>query len=1130
MMGTKRLTRKYPLESIHSKHRTRIILARVLGIPAVFWSGMVSAECTEWSARLVSAQGQVEAQGAEGGAWIPTQPDQRFCPGEKIRTLQHSRASLELPNQTYLSLDQQTTVVFSHVKEDEPSWIDLISGALFSRSRTGKPLHIRTPFVNATIKGTEFLITAGPTEGKVTVFEGEVEASNEAGKVTLVDGQTAVAHHGEAPQLKLELRPEDAVQWALYFPPLLDFEALRKNAKEPAIAEAAGLYSKGDAPAALRALDRVEIAKRDADYTAVRVSILLGVGRVDEAEPLLSAYAGHDKAPAVIVATRAMIALARNHKDDALELAEQALRNDPNCSAAWIAKSYALQASFHLTEALEAIDRAKVLQPDEALIEARCANLLASLNRWSEARKAAERAIEIDPRQPRAYIVKGFVDLRDADVPAAQTDFHKAAELASADPLAWLGSGLASIREGNLKEGTAFLEKAASLGPNDSLVRSYLGKAYYEQKRNPLAEKQFGWAKQFDPKDPTPWYYAAIKKQTENRPVEALYNIQEAIKLNGNRAVYRSRLALDEDLAARSAAQARIYNDLGFSSRALVEGWKSVSVDPANFSAHRLLADSYAALPGQETARASELLQSQLLQPLNSTPIQPHLAESRLLVPSFSGPTQMSFNEFNPVFSRNGFNYQVSGVVGTLDTYGDEAVHSGLWDNLSYSLGQFHYQTQGFRKNNDLDQDIYNAFVQATVTPDLSLQAEYRHRELEHGDLLFKGDLKNDFDASFRRKLRTDIARTGMRYALTPNSDVLASLTYFDTVINSAFVSGLPLSTTSGQQGYLGEAQYLYRQSGFDVILGGGRQSLSATAELGSSFGSSRIGYDLNLTSAYLYSHLRLPQDFTWTLGLSGTDSHNQLINGGSQINPKAGLLWNITPDTVFRVAAFRNFVRGIEVDATLEPTQVAGFNQFFDGYTGSDAWRYGVGLDHRFSPDFLVGAEASRRDVRRPSPIGLSLDAPVFISEQQDDQLRAYTNWTINEDFTARLEYQYNGFTITGASAALSRTHLIPIGFTWFHPSGVSATTSFTYVNQNYFNIAAATIQNNTDFGLVDISLRYRLPQRYGMASLSIKNLLDHHFDYLGQNPIGVRTGRLEETPQFLPTRTISFQLTLAF
>ena len=86
-------------------------------------------------------------------------------------------------------------------------------------------------------------------------------------------------------------------------------------------------------------------------------------------------------------------------------------------------------------------------------------------------------------------------------------------------------------------------------------------------------------------------------KQNINRPVEALHDLQKSIELNDNRAVYRSRLLLDEDLAARSANLGRIYNDLGFQQLALVEGWKSVNTDPANYSAHRFLADSYPPAP-----------------------------------------------------------------------------------------------------------------------------------------------------------------------------------------------------------------------------------------------------------------------------------------------------------------------------------------------------------------------------------------------------------------------------------------------------------------------------------------------------------------------------------------------------
>ncbi|MGH9198178.1 MAG: tetratricopeptide repeat protein, partial [Acidimicrobiia bacterium] len=366
------------------------------------------------------------------------------------------------------------------------------------------------------------------------------------------------------------------------------------------------------------------------------------------------------------------------------------------------------------------------------------------------------------------------------EVDEARAAFDRAIARDPADPLPRLGLGLAKIRDGDLDTGTEDIEIAASLDPNNSLVRSYLGKAYFEQKRGGLAATEFEQAKLLDPKDPTPWFYDAIQKQTTNQPVEALHDLEKAIELNDNRAVYRSRLLLDQDLAARSAALGRIYRDLGFEQLALVEGWKSVNTDPSDYSGHRLLADSYSAVPRHEVARVSELLRSQLLQPTNITPVQPQLAERNLLILEGAGPASLAYNEFNPLFARDRFALQTSGVVGNQNTVGDEVVQSGLSGSLSYSLGQFHFETDGFRDNNDVKQDIYSAFLQVSASPDLNAQIEARHRETKHGDLAFNFDL-NAFDPFFRRTERKDTVRAGVHSVLSPRSDVLFSVIYDDT-------------------------------------------------------------------------------------------------------------------------------------------------------------------------------------------------------------------------------------------------------------------------------------------------------------------------------------------------------------
>ena len=231
------------------------------------------------------------------------------------------------------------------------------------------------------------------------------------------------------------------------------------------------------------------------------------------------------------------------------------------------------------------------VNPNDALAWARLAELHMSFADLDDALEAAQKAAAIEPNLSRTQTVLGFAYLTQVKTTESKQAFERAIELDQADPLARLGLGLAIIREGDLDAGRGELDIAVSLDPDNSLMRSYLGKAYYEEKLDKQSADQYQMAKSLDPKDPTPYFYDAIRKQTTNRPVEALQDMQKAIELNDNRAVYRSRLLLDSDLAARSAAQARIYSDLGFQQLALVEGWKSVNTDPTNFSAHRLLAD-----------------------------------------------------------------------------------------------------------------------------------------------------------------------------------------------------------------------------------------------------------------------------------------------------------------------------------------------------------------------------------------------------------------------------------------------------------------------------------------------------------------------------------------------------------
>jgi tetratricopeptide (TPR) repeat protein len=674
-----------------------------------------------------------------------------------------------------------------------------------------------------------------------------------------------------------------------------------------------------------------------------------------------------------------------------------------------------------------------------------------------------------------------------------------------------------------LDEGRRQIDIAVSLDPDNSLMRSYLGKAYFEEKRDNQAALQLEMAKQLDPNDPTPYFYDAIRKQTTNRPVEALQDMQKAIELNDNRAIYRSRFLLDEDLAARTASLGRIYNDLGFQELGLVEGWKSVNIDPSNYSAHRLLADNYAALPRHEIARVSELLQSQLLQPINLTPVQPVLAESNLLLVEGGGPSSASFNEFNPLFTRNRLALQLSGIFGSRYTFGDEVTQSGVWNNLSYSVGQFHFQTDGFRKNTDLNVNIYNAFVQAKISPHISVQAEFRHRDVESGSLdsLFSRTADTvRRERSFRQESDSETYRLGLRVSPTQRSDFLASYIYVDEDARFKFRPD-PASFTPSE-GYVAETQYRYRHGIFSAIVGGGYYTADEDTE---DLGLPTLKERTKHSNGYLYTRLQSPSPLVWTVGFSGdvydTRDSEGFRDRKSRLNPKAGVLWNIGRQTLVRAAWFRTFKRSFLFNQTLEPTQVAGFNQFFDDIRATEAERWGLGIDHRFNPVLTGGIEVSERDLRVPTG---------DVKERWKESLyRAYLQVTPHPRWAFELEYSRENFkNFDSTTPRDTQTQIIPFTVAYFSPSGFFAKLRASYLKQK---VALATEPDSDRATFLDLNLGYRLPRRLGILEVQFQNMLNQHYRYEGlherQSP--ARTGLPSALP-FPPEFTVLFRFNLAF
>lgn len=1114
--------------------------------------------CTPAMALMVSVQGAVELRRVKEANWQPAKLNIALCPGDTVRVKERSRAALRLSNESTLRLDQNTVLTLTAPGPDKAALVELVTGNLFVITRTPKPFRVKTRLITADIEGTEFFIGTDQKSAKLVIYEGTVSASNEQGSISLVSNEAASVVRNEAPRKEEVVRPVDAVQWTLHYPTIISYRLDEKFADESApqaLHTSVELYRQGRLPEALAALDGVQETRHSPRFLTYRAGLLLSVGRVDEARADIGQVLELEPGNSDAYALQAIIAVVQNDKDQALTLANKAVELDESSPTAQLALSYAQQAHFQIEAALESVHKAAEFDPQNALTWARLSELHMSTGYLDKALEAAQRAVELNSNLSKTQTVLGFAHLTRIDTKAAKAAFAKAIELDSADPMPRLGMGLAKLREGDVEAGRMEMEIAAALDPMNSLIRSYLGKAYFEEKRYNLAEAQFDMAKALDPQDPTPWFYDAIQKQTQNRPVEALWDLQKSIELNENRAVYRSKLLLDRDQAARGSSLARIYDNLGFEKRALMETAKSLSFDPGNHSSHRFLSDSYIGVPRHDIARVSELLQAQLLQPINVNPVQPRLAVADLNIITGTGPAIAGFNEFAPLVERNKLQFVGSGIIGSHSTIGDEAVFSALYRRASVSVGQFHYNTNGFRPNNDQKHNIYNAFVQYAVTPKFNVQAEVRTRNTEHGDLLLNFD-PNSFDRDNRRKLNQDTARVGARFSLSPRQDLIASLMYTDrenVLIIPPPGRGEIRTRTTDDKGYQAEAQYFFRHDRLNITAGTGTYKIDSKTDVqldwsrvegvacpetrtckepGPKFTRERI-------NGYIYANLNVLKEVTATLGLSYDLLEENIDLDVNKFNPKFGLQWNITDNLRLRAAWFETVKSSLIANQTLEPTQVAGFNQLFDDLNGTKTRRRGIGLDARIQNNVYGGLEASDRD----------LDVPFFLDgrhsrdEKQHETLyRAYLYWVPHPHFAIRGEFQYEKF----ARAAIRRiefapniiqptrieTLSAPLSLNYFHPSGILAKITATYVQQDLrrqkIRASDAGGTGIRDFYMLDAVLGYRLPKRRGILSLEGRNLLNEDLFY--RNGYFEISDKQLYDSRFYPDRAFFLRLTLNF
>ena len=98
-------------------------------------------------------------------------------------------------------------------------------------------------------------------------------------------------------------------------------------------------------------------------------------------------------------------------------------------------------------------------------------------------------------------------------------------------------------------------------------------------------------------------------------------------------------------------------------------------------------------------------------------------------------------------------------------------------------------------------------------------------------------------------------------------------------------------------------------------------------------FSENKVNGNTDALNGYVYWIQRWPAHFTSTLGI-GYETLDQNELEVNKTTPKIGLDWHPWESVRIRAAAVSTVKRALTANQTIEPTQVAGFNQLFDDLT----------------------------------------------------------------------------------------------------------------------------------------------------------------------------------------------------
>ena len=815
------------------------------------------------------------------------------------------------------------------------------------------------------------------------------------------------------------------------------------------------------------------------------------------AQATLEALPESSEAYGAAQALLSTVHLVQNRKDEARQAAERAVASRPDQPSAYLALSLVEQSFFDLPAAITAAERARALAPGFAQADVQLATLLFGTGETGRAYQLVQQVVARAPGEATAQSTLGFILLSRAREAEARAALDESIRLDSTQGEPHLGLGILEMRQGRLEDAVSQFLEAAILDPRRSLYQSYLASALYDLRRFDAAFGALNKAERLDPRDPTPHLYAGLFLKDLNRPVEAIHEIDESIRLNDGRAVYRSRFLLDGDTAAGNVHLANAYDSLGLAAWANEAAINSATADPTSSASHLLLGDTFLRLDEREQAGESELLVARMLQPVNLNAFN-------------------SFNSYTTLYSKPQVNWYAEGTGASFTTEDVFLKSYGGNSRVAY-IGSVSYDaSDGFQISNGDSRAVFGSAsskISLNRDTDVLLSAG---RERDRGGLQDDTALVSDVNHSVDREdITTNSFEAGLHRRLRPGSELLMHVNFSreHALETTSYGSVTDVSKEwSAQVSHIleiGRVQVRYGAEYFRGHKAGSHQiHLDSPGHDSPPYVDHAFEPEPSAEFVQAYSHVTWPvlSKLTVTGGVNYDasphdnefyDTHHRLQTW----SPQAGLLLRPTHSTTVRAI----YIEGVQTHEKerLAPTHLFGFP------VQANNLRYTATSETGLSVDQRLGARTFARVTwyRRPEHIPYAYEQDnhsEFVGTYQgvDRGLSAAFERILSRRFTVTALYEFRHedhllvFDDERQGSALV-SYVAPTGLQIFlRESYLRQRGTFTEFDQTY------TGPFSTNVPTTDLSVRWDFPRKRGFVAFSVTDLTQKRYQFL-RNPL---------------------------